>query len=60
MISFCKNDDVDDIVVPTYKMTLATLFGKDLENVKDVDAKCSDIGKGSAPEISGCACSVWA
>jgi len=39
IVSFCGSNDTDDIVVPTYKMTLATLFGKDIENVQDVDGK---------------------
>lgn len=50
-LSFCSND-TDDIVVPTYKATLSTVFGKDLENVKDVDGKCHTVGGGWASKAT--------
>jgi len=46
IISFCGSNSSTDIVVPTYKMFLATVFGKDLENVRDVDARVFGVGGG--------------
>jgi hypothetical protein len=40
VMSWCGSNDTDDIIVPTYKSVLSTVFGKDMENVRDVDAKC--------------------
>lgn len=46
VISWCGSNDTDDIVVPTYKTTLATLFGKDLESMREVDGSTYQIGGG--------------
>lgn len=48
IISFCGSASSTDIVVPTYKLFLATVFGKDLENVRDVDARAFSVGGGWA------------
>lgn len=40
VLSWCGSNDTDDVVLPTYKSTLSTLYGKDMENIRDVDARC--------------------
>eukprot|EP00736_Rhodelphis_marinus_P011441 Rmarinus@m.19832 len=44
VFSWCGSTNTTDVVMPTYKMTEATVFGKDLENVPDVDAKAFEQG----------------
>lgn len=39
VFSWCGSDDTYDMVLPTYKMVQATVFGKDLENVQETDGK---------------------
>lgn len=37
MFSWCGSDTHHDMVLPTYKIVQATVFGKDLENVQETD-----------------------
>eukprot|EP00960_Hanusia_phi_P075921 768483-Hanusia_phi.AAC.1 len=46
VLSFCSSSSYYDVVVPTYKLFLSTVFGRDLENVNDVDGKCFGVGGG--------------
>ncbi|EKX33620.1 hypothetical protein GUITHDRAFT_120208 [Guillardia theta CCMP2712] len=46
VLSFCGSASSYDVIVPTYKLFLSTVFGKDLENVNDVDGKCYTAGGG--------------
>eukprot|EP00117_Sycon_ciliatum_P028601 scpid59976/ scgid22949/ KDEL motif-containing protein 1 len=37
VVSWGASNDTDDIVVPTYKVVLGTVFGTDLENMREMD-----------------------
>ena len=52
IISFCGSNATSDIVVPTYKLVLATVFGKDIENVREVDARAHGVAGGWARKRS--------
>eukprot|EP00457_Paulinella_chromatophora_P003876 gb/GEZN01003884.1/.p1 GENE.gb/GEZN01003884.1/~~gb/GEZN01003884.1/.p1 ORF type:complete len:531 (-),score=88.18 gb/GEZN01003884.1/:436-2028(-) len=54
VISWCGSqapNRTSDIAVPTYKQTLGTLFGKDLESAPDVDGQCFTEGAPWASKI---------
>ena len=44
VISWCKDDKVNDILLPTYKLVEGTIFGKQLENVVKVDGESYEAG----------------
>ena len=44
IFSWCGSSTHYDMVVPTYKMVSATVFGKDLENVQEVDGTSFEVG----------------
>ena len=46
VMSWGASNDTDDIVVPTYKAVLGTIFGTDLENMREVDGSCFSAGGG--------------
>eukprot|EP00041_Stephanoeca_diplocostata_P009491 m.146206 g.146206 ORF g.146206 m.146206 type:complete len:558 (+) comp17763_c0_seq2:299-1972(+) len=46
LFSWCGSDTHYDMVLPTYKIVQATVFGKDLENVQTTDGESYEVGGG--------------
>ena len=44
VFSWCGSDTHYDMVLPTYKLVQATVFGKDLENVQEIDGQSHVVG----------------
>eukprot|EP00039_Didymoeca_costata_P012087 m.172888 g.172888 ORF g.172888 m.172888 type:complete len:530 (-) comp15378_c0_seq2:937-2526(-) len=44
VFSWCGSDNNFDMVLPTYKLVQAGVFGKDVENVQEVDGKSYMVG----------------